>query len=62
MIGDNIRVARLAAGMTQKELAAKMGVPYQSLQRWEKGIFKPSMDNLIKLSAAIGITVEELAK
>jgi transcriptional regulator with XRE-family HTH domain len=62
MIGENIKAARLAAGMTQKELAEKIGVPYQSVQRWEKGAFKPSLDNLIKLAAALGKTVEELAK
>jgi transcriptional regulator with XRE-family HTH domain len=62
MIGENIKAARLAAGMTQKELAVKVGVPYQSLQRWERGAFKPSMGNLINLAAALGKTVEELAK
>lgn len=62
MIGENIKIARLTAGMTQKELAEKIGVPYQSVQRWEKGIYKPNMDNLIKLSATLEKTVEELVK
>ncbi len=62
MIGENIRAARLAAGLTQKELAAKVGIPYQTLQRWEYGTFSPNMDNLIKLASALGISVEELVK
>lgn len=60
MIGENIKAARLAAGMTQKELAAKVGVPYQSIQRWEKCIFNPNIDNLLKLSTALGVTVPDL--
>lgn len=62
MIGENIKAARLAAGMTQKELAEKIGVPYQSVQRWEKGIYKPGTGNLIKLATALEKTVEELVK
>ncbi len=61
IIGDNIKSARIEAGLTQKGLAEKMGVPYRSVQRWEKGVYKPSMDNLLKLSTVLEKTIEELA-
>ena len=62
MIGDSIRTARLAAGLTQKELAARMGVNYQMLQKWEYGTFRPNAENLVKLAGALGMSVEELIK
>ena len=36
-IGSKIRAARLAAGMTQKELAEKSGYTFSSISRIEKG-------------------------
>lgn len=32
-----IKAARVAAGLTQKEMAEKMGVERQSIQKWENG-------------------------
>ncbi len=36
-IGAGIRAARVAAGMTQANLAAGLGVSYQQVQNYEKG-------------------------
>ena len=36
-IGDRIKEARIAAGMTQKELGALIGVSYQQMQKYEDG-------------------------
>lgn len=63
MVGDNIKAARIAAGLTQKELAAKIGLRhYQILQRWEYGQFKPSMNYLLKLADTLNMPIEELAR
>lgn len=37
-IGENILRARLAAGLTQRDLAAKLNISFQAIQKYEKGI------------------------
>lgn len=37
IIGENIRVYRMLANLTQKELEKKLGVNHQSISRWEDG-------------------------
>lgn len=60
MAGNNIKAARKAAGLTQKELAQIINVPYQSVQRWEKDIYKPNSTNLIKLANVLKISIEDI--
>lgn len=36
-IGERIKEFRLKAGLTQSELAEKLGIPYQSIGQWERG-------------------------
>ena len=36
-IGKYIQYLRKAAGMTQKELAEKLGISFQSVSKWETG-------------------------
>lgn len=35
-------VSRIKAGLSQKELADKIGVTQQSVTKWEKGLTQPS--------------------
>lgn len=37
MIGENIRKARKAAGVSQKELAERLQVYQKDISRWENG-------------------------
>ncbi len=36
-LGERIRAHRLASGMTQRDLADRLGVTQQSVARWEQG-------------------------
>src|SRR5262245_25375515 len=36
-LGERLRKLRIRAGITQAALASRVGVPYQTLQKWEKG-------------------------
>ena len=49
-----LKEQRLAAGLTQMQLAAKIGVTVNSVIKWEQGGGKPSPENLIKLKAVLG--------
>ena len=48
--GEVIKEARLLAGLSQDGLAERIGVPRQSIARWEKqGEASPEGDRLIRL-------------
>lgn len=54
-IGDKIRLSRKNAGITQKELAERVGVTTRSIQYYEGNIRKPqTTEIIIKLAAALG--------
>ena len=62
VIGENIREARQAAGMTLAELGKHTAISSASIQRYEKGIVKkPDPDVLRQIAAALDVTVESLA-
>ena len=53
----NMRISR---GFTQATLGEMVDVTQQSIQAIETGKAKPSYDTLVKLSKALGCTVDEL--
>lgn len=59
-LGENIFMARHEAGLTQKELAQKVGVPYQTIQFWERGQRNPKLENVKRIAEALNIRWEEL--
>lgn len=62
MIGDRIKFARLAKGMSGDDLAQAIGVSRQTVSNWERGVYTPSRDNIFALSDAMGTTPEALMK
>jgi transcriptional regulator with XRE-family HTH domain len=52
-----IREARLRAGLSQMELAAKSGKDRSVIARWEQGLVAPSIDTLVELVRACGYDV-----
>lgn len=55
-----ITVARINAGLTQAQLADKIGVAAQHIGRWERGERKPKIDALMRIAHALGCSIEEL--
>ncbi len=51
---DVIREARLRAGLTQYELAARTGRDRSVIARWEQGTVAPSAETLVELVRACG--------
>ncbi|MDP2730228.1 MAG: helix-turn-helix domain-containing protein [Dehalococcoidales bacterium] len=39
--GDQIRALRHHLGLTQQELAARLGTRQQTISEWEKGMYRP---------------------
>lgn len=54
-LGARIRALRIAAGLTQAELARRTGIHRPNIARVEAGRHTPSLETLSRLAAAIGI-------
>jgi transcriptional regulator with XRE-family HTH domain len=62
-IGDRIRIARKAAGLSQEEVARRAGLSLKGMGEIERGdIEDPHISSLAKLARALGVTVEVLIK
>lgn len=51
---------RKAAGLSQEELAEKLGVSHQAVSKWESGAALPELAKLGELSRIFGVSVDEL--
>lgn len=54
-LGQRLRTLRLAAGLTQAELARRTGIHRPNIARVEAGRHTPSLETLARLAAAIGV-------
>jgi DNA-binding XRE family transcriptional regulator len=54
-LGQRLRALRLAAGLTQAELARRTGIHRPNIARVEAGRHTPSLETLARLAAAIGV-------
>ncbi|MBE7064646.1 MAG: helix-turn-helix transcriptional regulator [Ruminococcaceae bacterium] len=59
-IGNFISEQRKAIGLTQQELAEKIGVTRKAISRWETGRGYPDIELLPKISETFSITINEL--
>jgi transcriptional regulator with XRE-family HTH domain len=59
-VGHLIRVQRLARDLSQSDLADKIGVTFQQVQKYEKGINRISMGRLTLVGRVLGVNVSYL--
>lgn len=59
-IGNRISKYRKEKGMTQEELANKMGVSSQAVSKWENDASCPDIGLVPQLCSILGITADEL--
>ncbi len=57
---NNIKFAREAKGLSQKEIAIHLGVSGPTVSEWETGKKNPLGKNLMKLSDLLGVSVDYL--
>lgn len=58
--GNNLKEVRKFLGVTQVDLANKSGLLPCAISHFEGGRREPNLRNLIKLSKALGVTVDRL--
>lgn len=61
-IGKYIAGKRKSLGMTQKQLAEKLGMSDKSVSKWERGVSVPNINTLILISEKFDIPVDEMLK
>jgi transcriptional regulator with XRE-family HTH domain len=60
LVGRNVRRLRIAAGMTQAELAEGMGVDRAYVSGLEKGVRNPTIITLWHTAKALGARLQDL--
>lgn len=58
-VGKNVRAFRLIAGMTQQDLAEKVGIRFQQIQKYETGANRVSASRLSEIAEALGRNISE---
>ena len=61
LLARNIQTARKKMGLTQEELADKIGVKRAALASWETRRSKPDVDDFMKLCSSLKTKPEDLS-
>lgn len=59
-LGNHLKALRTTAGLTQAELAERVGVSRKTVNTVENGVFTPSATLALQLARALGVPVEAL--
>lgn len=58
-LGERLRAYRLDIGMSQEQLAEILGITFQQVQKYEKGMNRIAASRLFDISAALGIPIQD---
>lgn len=58
--GEKLKSARKQAGMSQEQLAEKLGVSRQAVTKWETDGGIPDIENIMAISALFNLSVDQL--
>ena len=61
-LAEKITYLRRKQKMSQRELAAKLGINYSNLPNYESGRYKPSVDILIKMADCFNVSLDSLVR
>ena len=56
-IGSKIREFRLEAGLTQEKLAEELGITFQQVQKYERGVTKVNLVKLQQLTEVLKVPI-----
>jgi transcriptional regulator with XRE-family HTH domain len=61
-LSDNLRKRRIEKGLTMEQLADKVGIAFQQINKYENNLSKPQPETFVLIANALGTTCEELVK
>lgn len=59
-MGEKLKAARKAAGLTQAQLAEAIGCKQKDVSRWEAGQIEPGVLIVKKMAKALGCSMDDL--
>ena len=59
-LGNNIKAQRKKRGLTQQVFADVLGVSFQAVSNWERGIAPPDLENTLAIASYFGVLVDDL--
>jgi transcriptional regulator with XRE-family HTH domain len=57
-VGSRVRLRRMLLGMSQEKLAERLGLTFQQVQKYEKGVNRIGASRLFDLSHVLGVPVQ----
>ena len=57
---ERLKKLRKDTGLTQVDVASKLGISQQAYASWERGVKKPTQDNLVKIAQILNVSVDYL--
>jgi transcriptional regulator with XRE-family HTH domain len=57
LVGHNIRAQRMACGMSQEGLARHLGVTFQQVQKYEKGVNRVGSGRLYQIARVFDVSI-----
>lgn len=61
-LGTRIALLRRSRGLTQTQIADRLGVTPQAVSKWERGLACPDLVCLDELSDLLGISIDALLR
>jgi transcriptional regulator with XRE-family HTH domain len=59
-VGRNVRIWRMAKGLSQAQLAKRLGVTFQQVQKYETGGNRIGTGRLVKVAVILGVPISTL--
>ena len=59
-VGRNVRIWRMAKGLSQAQLATRLGVTFQQIQKYEVGANRIGTGRLVKLASILEVPIAAL--
>lgn len=60
MLSDTIKSLRKKKGLSQAQIAIKLGITQGAVSQWEHGLTEPASDQLLALAQIFSVSVYEL--
>jgi transcriptional regulator with XRE-family HTH domain len=57
-VGSRVRLQRMLLGMSQEKLGERLGLTFQQIQKYEKGINRIGASRLFDLAQVLGVNVQ----
>ena len=57
---ERLKKLRKDSGFTQVDVAEKLGISQPAYASWERGIKKPTQENLVKIAQVLNVSVDYL--